>query len=53
MDFVCVCSEVGYVCTKDRRSKYVCVSVCEGQERELGRRRESLRLYGSSLWSFR
>lgn len=34
MDFVCVCSEVGYVCAK-RQKKQVCVCecVCEGQER--------------------
>ena len=36
-----------------QKEQDACVRVCEGQERELGRRRESLRLCGSFLWSFR
>ena len=49
---MCVCSEVGGCVQKTERAS-VCVSVCEGQERELGSRKESLRLCASFLWSFR
>ena len=48
---LCVCA---VRCVYERpKEQDVRVSVCERQERELGRRRESLRLCGSFLWSFR